>query len=149
MNYIVCYRGNFYYSPFIDSPCTIKSLKEHMLQDQNCPFTRTMNTFFDKVERIEHPDSLVNYGLILMLPLLMVSVWLSSWSTGVPRSVFHLHPGISSAYQNFLLPHACSIIMFFVGILIPHVVERSFDLIDDSAFLCNWIFGKGKQLTNV
>lgn len=47
-------------------------------KDQNCPFTRTMNTFFDKVERIEHPDSLVNYGLILMLPLLMVSVWLSS-----------------------------------------------------------------------
>ncbi|KAJ6697430.1 hypothetical protein OIU85_003770 [Salix viminalis] len=47
-------------------------------KDQNCPFTRTMNTFFEKVERIEHPDSLVNYGLILMLPLLMVSVWLSS-----------------------------------------------------------------------
>lgn len=47
-------------------------------KDQNCPFTRTMNTFFDKMERIEHPDSLVNYGLILMLPLLMVSVWLSS-----------------------------------------------------------------------
>uniref|UniRef100_A0A6N2LFM9 GPI-anchor transamidase n=1 Tax=Salix viminalis TaxID=40686 RepID=A0A6N2LFM9_SALVM len=46
--------------------------------DQNCPFTRTMNTFFEKVERIERPDSLVNYGLILMLPLLMVSVWLSS-----------------------------------------------------------------------
>ncbi|KAJ6761533.1 hypothetical protein OIU74_024228 [Salix koriyanagi] len=49
-----------------------------MTQDQNCPFTRTMNTFFEKVERIEHPESLVNYGLILMLPLLMVSVWLSS-----------------------------------------------------------------------
>ncbi|XP_011002924.1 PREDICTED: putative GPI-anchor transamidase [Populus euphratica] len=47
-------------------------------KDHNCPFTRTMNTFFDMVERIEHPDSLVNYGLILMLPLLMVSVWLSS-----------------------------------------------------------------------
>ncbi|KAF9660958.1 hypothetical protein SADUNF_Sadunf19G0017900 [Salix dunnii] len=47
-------------------------------RDQNCPFTQTMNTFFEKVERIEHPDSLVNYGLILMLPLLMVSVWLSS-----------------------------------------------------------------------
>uniref|UniRef100_A0A6N2KTC8 GPI-anchor transamidase n=1 Tax=Salix viminalis TaxID=40686 RepID=A0A6N2KTC8_SALVM len=49
-----------------------------MTKDQNCPFTRTMNTFFEKVERIENPDSLVNYGLILMLPLLMVSVWLSS-----------------------------------------------------------------------
>lgn len=61
----------------IDS--NVQDPTSHMkTKDQNCPFTRTMNTFFDKVERIEHPDSLVNYGLILMLPLLMVSVWLSS-----------------------------------------------------------------------
>ncbi|XP_021283376.1 putative GPI-anchor transamidase [Herrania umbratica] len=37
-----------------------------------CPFT----TFYDKLQKGENVDSLVNYGLVAMLPFLVVSSWL-------------------------------------------------------------------------
>ncbi|KAF2294640.1 hypothetical protein GH714_014067 [Hevea brasiliensis] len=43
-----------------------------------CPFTQMWTTLNSKMERIEDVDSLVNYGLIIMLPFLILSVWLSS-----------------------------------------------------------------------
>ncbi|THF97534.1 hypothetical protein TEA_001222 [Camellia sinensis var. sinensis] len=46
-------------------------------QEVACPFTRMMATFHDKMEKIEDVDTLVNYGFILMLPLVAVSTWLS------------------------------------------------------------------------
>ncbi|KAJ4845535.1 hypothetical protein Tsubulata_015622 [Turnera subulata] len=46
--------------------------------DQNCPFTRKLSKYQSMVEGIEDVDSLVNYGLIVMLLLLVVSSWLSS-----------------------------------------------------------------------
>ncbi|KAJ4832836.1 hypothetical protein Tsubulata_001918 [Turnera subulata] len=46
--------------------------------DQNCPFTQKLKKYQSVVEGIEDVDSLVNYGLIMMLLLLVVSSWLSS-----------------------------------------------------------------------
>lgn len=46
-------------------------------QEVACPFTRMMATFHDKMEKIEDVDTLVNYGFVLMLPLVAVSTWLS------------------------------------------------------------------------
>ncbi|GFZ05721.1 peptidase C13 family [Actinidia rufa] len=42
-----------------------------------CPFTRMMARLHDKMEKIEDVDTLVNYGLVIMLPLVAVSTWLS------------------------------------------------------------------------
>ncbi|KAL5566909.1 hypothetical protein UlMin_030073 [Ulmus minor] len=42
-----------------------------------CPFTRFRSSFNSKLEKIENVDSLMNYGLLMMLPLLVVSTWLS------------------------------------------------------------------------
>ncbi|KAH9698901.1 peptidase C13 family [Citrus sinensis] len=47
------------------------------IEDKQCPFTRRWNAFQDKLEKIERIDSLVNYGLIIMFPLLLISTWLS------------------------------------------------------------------------
>lgn len=47
------------------------------IEDKQCPFTRRWNAFQDKLEKIEHIDSLVNYGLVIMFPLLLISTWLS------------------------------------------------------------------------
>ncbi|KAL7000619.1 hypothetical protein U1Q18_001771 [Sarracenia purpurea var. burkii] len=46
-------------------------------QQSACPFTRMMATFHDKIEKIEDVDTLVNYGLVIMLPLVVISTWLS------------------------------------------------------------------------
>lgn len=51
--------------------------QRNKLQDKQCPFTRRWNTFQNKLEKIEHIDSLVNYGLVIMFPLLLISTWLS------------------------------------------------------------------------
>ncbi|KAH9699018.1 peptidase C13 family [Citrus sinensis] len=46
------------------------------IEDKQCPFTRRWNAFQDKLEKIERIDSLVNYGFIIMFPLLLISTWL-------------------------------------------------------------------------
>ncbi|KDP23694.1 hypothetical protein JCGZ_23527 [Jatropha curcas] len=45
---------------------------------QVCPFTQMWSDLNREMEKIGHVDLLVNYGLVLMLPLLIVSAWLSS-----------------------------------------------------------------------
>lgn len=47
------------------------------IENKQCPFTRRWNAFQDKLEKIERIDSLVNYGLIIMFPLLLISTRLS------------------------------------------------------------------------
>lgn len=47
------------------------------IEHKQCPFTRRWNAFQDKLEKIERIDSLVNYGFIIMFPLLLISTWLS------------------------------------------------------------------------
>ncbi|KAJ0013627.1 hypothetical protein Pint_20438 [Pistacia integerrima] len=63
-----------------------RSLQNSNVQDQTsdtkteaqqCPFTSTWNSFNKKMEKIENIDSLVSYGLLIMLPLLLISTWLS------------------------------------------------------------------------
>ncbi|THG12941.1 hypothetical protein TEA_014564 [Camellia sinensis var. sinensis] len=56
-----------------------KEINDSNKKDQEvaCPFTRMMATFHDKMEKIEDVDTLVNYGFVLMLPLVAVSTWLS------------------------------------------------------------------------
>ncbi|KAM6577071.1 hypothetical protein CsatB_028908 [Cannabis sativa] len=44
--------------------------------EQPCPFTRFMSNLNDNIDRIEDIDSYVNYGLFIMLPLLLLSSWL-------------------------------------------------------------------------
>ena len=56
--------------------CTFVLTRGTQLQDKQCPFTRRWNAFQDKLEKIERIDSLVNYGLIIMFPLLLISTWL-------------------------------------------------------------------------
>ncbi|KAM7508794.1 hypothetical protein LguiA_019247 [Lonicera macranthoides] len=48
-------------------------------RDQNggCPFTRMRVNFHEKMAKIEDVDSLVNYGLLIMLVLVTVFSWLS------------------------------------------------------------------------
>ncbi|KAL5770588.1 hypothetical protein ACOSP7_014742 [Xanthoceras sorbifolium] len=46
-------------------------------EHQQCPFTCLLNSFHNKIENIEDIDSLVNYGLVIMLPVLVLSTWLS------------------------------------------------------------------------
>ena len=48
------------------------------VQAQECPFTRTMSRFNERVKKIENIDSIVNHGLFLMLPLLLLSTHISS-----------------------------------------------------------------------
>ncbi|XP_027171038.1 putative GPI-anchor transamidase isoform X2 [Coffea eugenioides] len=43
-----------------------------------CPFTRTLSTIHERVEKVKDVDGLVNFGLVLVIPLLAVSSWLSS-----------------------------------------------------------------------
>ncbi|TXG59672.1 hypothetical protein EZV62_014245 [Acer yangbiense] len=60
-----------------------RSLTNSEVQDQTsdttkeCPFTRLLNSFRNKIENIENVDSLVNYGLVIMLPVLVISTWIS------------------------------------------------------------------------
>lgn len=42
-----------------------------------CPFTLMMARFHDKMENFENVDTVVNYGLVVLLPLLALSTWLS------------------------------------------------------------------------
>jgi len=42
-----------------------------------CPFTSMMARFHEKMENFENVDTLVNYGLVVLLPLVAVSTWLS------------------------------------------------------------------------
>ncbi|XP_024025189.1 putative GPI-anchor transamidase isoform X1 [Morus notabilis] len=44
--------------------------------DQACPFARLMSSFKNKVQTVEEADSLVNYGLVTMIPLLLLSTLL-------------------------------------------------------------------------
>ncbi|XP_019165621.1 PREDICTED: putative GPI-anchor transamidase [Ipomoea nil] len=43
----------------------------------NCPFTRFWSSIHIKMERIKDVDSLMSYGLALMLPLVAISSWVS------------------------------------------------------------------------
>ncbi|CAL1382877.1 unnamed protein product [Linum trigynum] len=43
-----------------------------------CPFTRIVSSLESKMETVGNLDSLVNYGLVMILPVLVVSVWLST-----------------------------------------------------------------------
>ncbi|PIN01969.1 Gpi-anchor transamidase [Handroanthus impetiginosus] len=43
----------------------------------SCPFTRTWNTIRGRMEKMKDIDCLVNYGLILMPPIVAFSSWLS------------------------------------------------------------------------
>ncbi|PON73462.1 GPI-anchor transamidase [Trema orientale] len=54
--------------------------------DQQCPFTRFMGSFNEKVEKLEDVDSLVNYSLFMMLPLLLLSTWFIQQKLGGPSS---------------------------------------------------------------
>ncbi|KAJ8759445.1 hypothetical protein K2173_006981 [Erythroxylum novogranatense] len=45
-------------------------------EDPQCPFTKMLDTFHKKLERIEDVDCLVNLSLALMLPLLAVLSWM-------------------------------------------------------------------------
>lgn len=45
----------------------------------SCPFTRTWNTILGRMEKMKQIDSLVNYGLVLMFPIVAFSSWLSHW----------------------------------------------------------------------
>ncbi|XP_027171036.1 putative GPI-anchor transamidase isoform X1 [Coffea eugenioides] len=47
-------------------------------QQVTCPFTRTLSTIHERVEKVKDVDGLVNFGLVLVIPLLAVSSWLSS-----------------------------------------------------------------------
>ncbi|XP_027062578.1 uncharacterized protein [Coffea arabica] len=47
-------------------------------QQVTCPFTRTLSTIHESVEKVKDVDGLVNFGLVLVIPLLAVSSWLSS-----------------------------------------------------------------------
>ncbi|KAI5661982.1 hypothetical protein M9H77_21305 [Catharanthus roseus] len=44
----------------------------------NCPFTQMLNTVNAKLEKLKDKDSWVNYGLLLLIPLVGASSWLSS-----------------------------------------------------------------------
>ncbi|XP_019190392.1 PREDICTED: putative GPI-anchor transamidase [Ipomoea nil] len=46
-------------------------------QPVNCPFTRFWSSIHIKMERIKDVDSLMSYGMALMLPLVAISSWLS------------------------------------------------------------------------
>nr|GME07606.1 putative GPI-anchor transamidase [Ipomoea batatas]GME21340.1 putative GPI-anchor transamidase [Ipomoea batatas] len=46
-------------------------------QPVNCPFTRFWSFIHIKMERIKDVDSLMSYGLALMLPLVAISSWVS------------------------------------------------------------------------
>lgn len=48
-----------------------------MPQDQQGAFRHLWQTFNDKVGKIEDVDSFVQYGLLIMLPLLLLPTWLS------------------------------------------------------------------------
>ncbi|RAL38905.1 hypothetical protein DM860_015266 [Cuscuta australis] len=43
----------------------------------NCPFTRFLSSIHDKIGSVEDVDSLIFYGLALMLPLVAISSWVS------------------------------------------------------------------------
>ncbi|VFQ78704.1 unnamed protein product [Cuscuta campestris] len=43
----------------------------------NCPFTRFLSSIHDKMGSVEDVDSLIFYGLALMLPLVAISSWVS------------------------------------------------------------------------
>lgn len=47
-------------------------------QQVTCPFTHMMSTIHKRVENVKDVDGFVNFGLVLMIPLLAVSSWLSS-----------------------------------------------------------------------
>ncbi|KAL0328298.1 UNVERIFIED_CONTAM: GPI-anchor transamidase [Sesamum calycinum] len=53
--------------------------KGFMLQAEqaSCPFTRTWNLVLGRMEKLKQLDSLVNYGLILMFPIVALSSWVS------------------------------------------------------------------------
>ncbi|XP_051114773.1 uncharacterized protein LOC127240254 [Andrographis paniculata] len=53
--------------------------ESHSSQDNKvaCPFTCTWNTLLKKMETGKQNDYLVNYGLIMMLPIVAFSSWLS------------------------------------------------------------------------
>lgn len=50
----------------------------NITDQQACPFTHMMSTIHKRVEKVKDVDGLVNFGLVLMIPLLAVSSWLSS-----------------------------------------------------------------------
>ncbi|KAK4420959.1 GPI-anchor transamidase [Sesamum alatum] len=46
-------------------------------EQPSCPFTRTWNIVLGRMEKLKQLDSLVNYGLILMFPIVALSSWVS------------------------------------------------------------------------
>ncbi|KAL3533142.1 hypothetical protein ACH5RR_006663 [Cinchona calisaya] len=53
-------------------------ISELNIKDQQviCPFTRMCSNINSKIEKVKDVNGLVNYGLVLMIPLLAVSSWL-------------------------------------------------------------------------
>ena len=48
------------------------------MQDQRGNIECIWSTFHKELQKVKDVDSFVNYGLVIMLPLLTVSMWLSS-----------------------------------------------------------------------
>ncbi|KAM7252286.1 hypothetical protein ACFE04_024169 [Oxalis oulophora] len=61
----------------IDSNAQHQADNTNTQAQEGCPFTRFCNTLRNKMEKFEGLDSIVNYGLVAMLPILAVSTWLS------------------------------------------------------------------------
>ena len=47
------------------------------MQDEHEALRSIWRSLHNKMERIEDADTLVNYGLVIMLPFLGISMWLS------------------------------------------------------------------------
>lgn len=57
------------------------------MPEKNCPFTQTLRKCRSMIQGIEDVDHLVNYGLVMMLLLLVVSTWLSSGQSGAISAI--------------------------------------------------------------
>jgi hypothetical protein len=49
----------------------------HKVQDQQGAIKRIWSTFHEEVQKVKDVDAFVNHGLVIMLPLLTFSMWLS------------------------------------------------------------------------
>ena len=87
---------------FCISCSDLKDGKALMLQDQLGVFGHLWCTFLNKAEKIEDVDILVNYGLVIMLPLVAVFTWLSRWRFVVASVVwFPSYPNAENILECF------------------------------------------------
>ena len=49
----------------------------HKVQDQQGAIKRIWSTFHEEVQKVKDVDAFVNHGLVIILPLLTFSMWLS------------------------------------------------------------------------